>query len=63
MSGVKGSKTHSAAITQALEVADAIEGAWRENETSDFHEYPWEHLGDAERDVRVLIVGLREATR
>ena len=53
----------SAAIAQALDVAEAIEGAWRDNETSDFHEYPWEHLGDAERDVRVLIAGLREATR
>ena len=46
---------------KALALALEIEQALQEGAESGWFDQPWEHLGDAERDIRVLIAGLKDA--
>jgi len=46
------------AITKAAEIVEA----WNDPVQREWG-YQWEHLGDAERDIRVLIGGVNEAVR
>lgn len=43
------------ALSLAADIDEALAEAWG------FDAQPWEHLGDAQRDVSVLIAGLRAA--
>jgi hypothetical protein len=45
----------------ALGLAEEIEASW--HDPSPYNEGPWEHTGDAARDVERLIAGLREAEK
>ncbi len=63
MSGNPDPQTERAAVIEkALALADEIEQAERELIDSGWGGYPWEHLGDASRDIAVLIRGLRAAS-
>lgn len=58
---VSESNQHSDLAT-AIALADEIESAEKELLDSGWGGYPWEHLGDASRDISKLIRGLREAS-
>jgi hypothetical protein len=46
---------------QAARLADELREALDDPNRGDWGSYPWEHLGDAERDVRVLLAELTAA--
>jgi hypothetical protein len=42
---------------KAIALAQELRAAM-DDQNPGWYEYPWEHLGDAEKDVRILIAGL-----
>lgn len=48
----------AAEIQSALDVAEWLRYAWSHEDREVFDPYPWEHLGDAEKDARRLVDGV-----
>lgn len=52
-----GSLRDTDTIREARELANELELCWQQL-PSEWAAYPWEHLGDADRDIRRLVAGL-----